>query len=60
MLLFSIETVPVPCDAEAYIGDKSEYTQIILQGSSARNLVELVLVLLLVFLLSVFNFWGML
>ena len=29
MLLFSIETVPVPLDAETYIGDKREYTQII-------------------------------
>ena len=27
--LFSIETVPVPLDAEIYIGDKREYTQII-------------------------------
>ena len=29
MSLFSIETVPVPLDAETYIGDKSEYTQIV-------------------------------
>ena len=29
MLLFSIETVPVPLDAETYIGNKREYTQII-------------------------------
>ena len=29
MLFFSIETAPVPLDAEAYIGDKREYTQII-------------------------------
>ena len=29
MLLFSIETVPVPLDAETYIGDKREYTEII-------------------------------
>ena len=29
MSLFSIETVPVPMDAETYIGDKGEYTQII-------------------------------
>ena len=28
MLLFSIETVSVPLDAETYIGDKREYTQI--------------------------------
>ena len=28
MSLFSIETVPVLLDAEAYIGDKREYTQI--------------------------------
>ena len=29
MSLFSIETTPVPLDAETYIGDKREYTQII-------------------------------
>ena len=29
MSLFSIETVPVPLDAETYIGEKTEYTQII-------------------------------
>ena len=29
MSLFSIETVPVPLDAETYIGEKREYTQII-------------------------------
>ena len=29
MSLFSIEPVPVPLDAETYIGDKREYTQII-------------------------------
>ena len=31
MSLFSLETVPVPLDAETYIGDKREYTQIILE-----------------------------
>ena len=31
MSLFSIETVPVPLDAETYMGDKREYTQIILE-----------------------------
>ena len=31
MSLFSTETVPVPLDAETYIGDKKEYTQIILE-----------------------------
>ena len=31
MLLFSIETAPVPLDAETYIGEKREYTQIILE-----------------------------
>ena len=31
MSLFSIETVPVPLDAETYTGDKREYTQIILE-----------------------------
>ena len=31
MSLFSIETVPVPLDAEMYIGDKRKYTQIILE-----------------------------
>ena len=29
MLLFSIETTPVPLDAETYLGEKREYTQII-------------------------------
>ena len=29
MSLFSIETAPVPLDAETYIGQKKEYTQII-------------------------------
>ena len=29
MSLFSIETAPVPLDAETYIGKKREYTQII-------------------------------
>ena len=31
MSLFSIGTVPVPLDAETYIGDRREYTQIILE-----------------------------
>ena len=31
MSLFSIETVPVPLDAETYIGEKREYTPIILE-----------------------------
>ena len=31
MSCFSIETVPVPLDAETYIGDQREYTQIILE-----------------------------
>ena len=31
MLLFSIETVTVPLDAETYLGEKREYTQIILE-----------------------------
>ena len=29
MSLFSIETVPIPLDAETYLGEKREYTQII-------------------------------
>ena len=29
MSFFSIETVPVPLDAETYLGEKREYTQII-------------------------------
>ena len=29
MSLFNIKTVPVPLDAETYIGEKREYTQII-------------------------------
>ena len=31
MSLSSIDTLPVPLDAETYIGDKREYTQIILE-----------------------------
>ena len=31
MLLFSIEAAPVPLDAETYLGEKREYTQIILE-----------------------------
>ena len=31
MSLFTIETAPVPLDAETYIGEKREYTQIILE-----------------------------
>ena len=31
MSLYSIDTVPVPLDAETYIGDKREYTQILLK-----------------------------
>ena len=29
MSLFSIEAAPVPLDAETYMGDKREYTQIV-------------------------------
>ena len=29
MSLFGIETVPIPLDAETYLGEKREYTQII-------------------------------
>ena len=31
MSLFIIETAPVPLDAETYIGEKREYTQIIME-----------------------------
>ena len=31
MSLFSVETVPIPLDAETYLGEKREYTQIILE-----------------------------
>ena len=31
MSLFSIKTAPVPLDEETYIGEKREYTQIILE-----------------------------
>ena len=31
MSLFSIETIPAPLDAETYLGEKREYTQIILE-----------------------------
>ena len=34
MSLFSIKTAPVPLDAETYIGEKREYTQIILETES--------------------------
>ena len=34
MSLFSIETAPVPLDAETYIGEKREYTQIIPETES--------------------------
>ena len=37
MSLFSIETVPVPLDAETYIGDKREYTQIIPETEYCSN-----------------------
>ena len=46
MLLFSIETVPVPLDAETLVGDKTEYTQIIPETEyialTANNYVPLV------------------
>ena len=45
-----------PCCVENLL---SRYSPPIMQGATARNSVELV-ILLLVFLLSVFNFWGML
>ena len=45
MSLFSIETVPVPLDAETYIGDKREYTQITLEteyiGLTDNNYISL-------------------
>ena len=31
MSLFSIQTVPIPLDAETYLGEKREYTQIIME-----------------------------
>ena len=31
MSLFSIETVPIPLDVKTYLGEKREYTQIILE-----------------------------
>ena len=31
MSLFSVETVPVPLDTETHVGDKREYTQMILE-----------------------------
>ena len=37
MSLFSIKTVPVPLDAETYIGEKREYTQIILETELTEN-----------------------
>ena len=43
MSLFSIETVPVPLDAETYIGDKREYIQI------KRKLNILLLLIIIMF-----------
>ena len=37
MSLFSIETAPVPLDAETYIGEKREYTQIIPEIALTEN-----------------------
>ena len=37
MSLFSIKTVPVPLDAKTYIGEKREYTQIILETELTEN-----------------------
>ena len=34
MSLFSIETAPVPLEAETYIGEKREYTQVIPETES--------------------------
>ena len=46
MSLFSIETIPVPLDAETYVGDKREYIQIIPESEyialEAFHLVKLV------------------
>ena len=47
------------CIPRGYIPD-FDWTTIHLQGSSTRNLVEVLVGSPLVFLLSVFNFWGML
>ena len=40
MSLFSIETVPVPLDVETYLGEKREYTQIILETELIEMLLE--------------------
>ena len=37
MSLFSIETAPVPLDAETYLGEKREYTQIIPETELTEN-----------------------
>ena len=37
MLLFSIEMTPVPLDAETYLGEKREYTQIIPETDISRG-----------------------
>ena len=39
--LFSMETVPVPLDAETYLGEKREYTQIILIALTKNNYIPL-------------------
>ena len=43
MSLFSIETAPVPLDAETYLGEKREYTQIIPE----TNILLLLIIIML-------------
>ena len=39
MSLFGIEMAPVPLDAETYLGEKREYTQIIYSFNAGTNIV---------------------
>ena len=43
MSLFSIETVPVPLDAETYLGDKREYTKIMLETEDILLLLIIIM-----------------
>ena len=43
MLPFSIETVPAPLDAETYLGEKREYTQIL---PETENILLLLIIIM--------------
>ena len=39
MSLHSVDTVPIPCDAETYTGAKQEYTQILPETEYIANVL---------------------